>query len=89
MPPPSKSGNSHTLKFAKVICLLCNEYIGRGQREKGKAVCERCESLYFNSNPDLLSQKMIPIEEYMEQQRKAEEYIFLKTMRKAFERLFE
>jgi hypothetical protein len=88
MPPPSKIGNSNDLKFAKVICLICKEYIGRRQQEKGKAVCKDCESIYFNSNLEGFSRRMITTEDYIMQKRKKEEIIFLNTMRKAFERLY-
>lgn len=87
MPPTSEVGNSHNLKSAKVICLICKDYLDRRQKEKGKAVCRQCESIYFSPNLERFSHKMIPAEDYWINKRKVEEYIFLNAMRKAFERL--
>jgi len=87
MPPTSKVGNSNSLKSAKVICLICKDSVGRRQKEKGKAVCRQCESIFFGRNPEQFSHKMNLAEDYWIRKRKVEEYIFLNTIRKAFERL--
>lgn len=86
MAPVTQIGNAN-LSGVRLLCTICNKYVEQGQKEQGKAICWRCERIYYKDDHHFPLAKPMSMDEFIERRGEFELMIFLDIMRRVFYKL--
>jgi len=71
----------------ETLCLCCKDPIDRSQSINGKAFCRYCETVIFDSPPVGHHERILTMNEFIEQQQKREAEIFIKIVQRVLNRI--